>query len=89
MVDQTIGSLEGRFEQYKQYGNIFDFLFITEKLKSLNTSEVKKSCKIFEKILQNGHIPKVNVDDLFNELKLLQKHLLNFLKMINIYPIIV
>lgn len=53
----------------------FDFLFETEKLKSLNTIELKESCKFFEKMLQNCHIPNIDVEDLFNEVELLQKHL--------------
>ncbi|KAL7586586.1 hypothetical protein Lser_V15G38154 [Lactuca serriola] len=97
IIDQTIGSFERRFEQYKQYEDIFRFLFTTEKLKLMNTSELKSCCKNMENRLQNGHISDINADDLFNKLKLLQKHLpvehnttneiLNFLKMMNTYPV--
>ncbi|KAL7614089.1 hypothetical protein Lser_V15G07721 [Lactuca serriola] len=45
IVDQAIASLERSFEQYKQYEAIFGFLFTAEKLKSVNTSELKASCK--------------------------------------------
>ncbi|XP_023735122.2 uncharacterized protein LOC111882996 [Lactuca sativa] len=97
IIDQTIGSLERRFEQYKQYEDIFGFLFTTQKLKSMNTIELKSCCKNLEKRLQNGHISDINADDLFNKMKLLQKHLpvehntangiLNFLKIMNTYPV--
>ncbi|XP_023766690.1 uncharacterized protein LOC111915250 [Lactuca sativa] len=97
IIDQAIGSLERMFEQYKQYEDISGFLFTTEKLKSMNTIELKSCCKNLEKRLQNGHISDINVDDLFNKMELLQKHLpaehntangiLNFLKMMNTYPI--
>lgn len=63
-----------------------------EKLRSMNTSELKANCKNLKKKLQNGLILDIDNDSLFNELKLLQKHLsadriLNFLKIINIYPV--
>lgn len=32
LIDQTIISFNKRFEQYQQYENIFDFLFIFHKL---------------------------------------------------------
>ena len=51
IVDQAIGSLERGFEQYKQYDDIFGFLFITKKkLKSLNTNELNVSCKVLKEV---------------------------------------
>ncbi|KAJ9546730.1 hypothetical protein OSB04_019273 [Centaurea solstitialis] len=60
IVDQAISSLERRFEQYKQYEEIFGFLFTAEKLKSMNTEELKASCYNLEKRLQNGHISDID-----------------------------
>ena len=45
IVDHAIISLEQRFDQYKQFGDIFGFLFSNEKLKS---HELKASCKNFD-----------------------------------------
>ena len=50
-------------------------MFISGKLKSLNTDEVKASWKNLENNLQNGNISYIDIDDLFNELTLLQKRL--------------
>ncbi|KAL6205827.1 hypothetical protein ACLB2K_023079 [Fragaria x ananassa] len=97
IIDQAIGSLERRFEQYKQYEETFGFLFTTKKLKSLDAEELKTSCNNLEQKLQNNHISDIDGEDLFNELQLLQKHLqedlhdttsaiLNFLKRANCYP---
>lgn len=71
------------------------FVGVKEKLKSLHTSELKTSSKNLEKRFQNGHILNIHVDNLYNELKLLQKDLLvennttneilNFLKTLNTY----
>lgn len=97
IIDQAIGSLERRFEQYKQYEETFGFLFTAKKLKSLDAEELKTSCNNLEQKLQNNHISDIEGEDLFNELQLLQKHLqedlhdttsaiLNFLKRANCYP---
>ena len=88
IVDHAIISLEQKFDQYKQYGDIFGFLFSNEKLKP---HELKASCKNFDIFLQNGDILDIDADDLFNELELLRKSLpvehntantLNFQKML-------
>ncbi|KAL9661282.1 hypothetical protein QQ045_026106 [Rhodiola kirilowii] len=96
IIDETIGSLEKRFEQYEQYEETFGFLFTAEKLKSLDAVKLKRSCNNLEKKLENGHTSDINGEDLLNELELLQKHLpneldsasaiLNFLKRANCYP---
>ncbi|CAM8885916.1 unnamed protein product [Rhodiola kirilowii] len=96
IIDEAIGSLEKRFEQYEQYEETFGFLFTAEKLKSLDAVKLKKSCNNLEKKLENGHTSDINGEDLLNELGLLQKHLpneldsasaiLNFLKRANCYP---
>ncbi|CAM9001805.1 unnamed protein product [Rhodiola kirilowii] len=96
IIDEAIGSLEKRFEQYEQYEETFGFLFTAEKLKSLDAVNLKRSCNNLEKKLENGHTSDINGEDLLNELGLLQKHLpneldsasaiLNFLKKANCYP---
>ncbi|CAM8985780.1 unnamed protein product [Rhodiola kirilowii] len=93
IIDEAIGSLEKRFEQYEE---TFGFLFTAEKLKSLDAVKLKRSCNNLEKKLENGHTSDINGEDLLNELGLLQKHLpneldsasaiLNFLKRANCYP---
>ncbi|KAL4555857.1 hypothetical protein LXL04_038489 [Taraxacum kok-saghyz] len=72
-VDYAIISLEQRFDQYKQYEDISGFLLTTQKLKSLNTNQLKASCKNLEMFLQNGDILDIDADDFFNESELLQK----------------
>ncbi|KAL6184266.1 hypothetical protein ACLB2K_045670 [Fragaria x ananassa] len=59
IIDQTIGSLERRFEQYKQYEETFGFLFTAKKLKSLDAEELKTSCNNLEQKLQNNHISDI------------------------------
>nr|XP_011468653.1 PREDICTED: zinc finger MYM-type protein 1-like [Fragaria vesca subsp. vesca] len=96
IIDQAIGSLERRFEQYEQYEETFGFLFTAKKLKSLDADELKRSCNNLEKKLENGYTSDIDGEDLFNELELLQKNLpnehdtasaiLNFLKRANCYP---
>ncbi|CAM8923336.1 unnamed protein product [Rhodiola kirilowii] len=96
IIDEAIGSLEKRFEQYEQYEETFGFLFTAKKLKSLDAVKLKRSCNNLEKKLENGHTSDINGEDLLNELGLLQKHLpneldsasaiLNFLKRANCYP---
>lgn len=96
IVDQTIGSLKRRFEEYEQYENIFGFLFTAERLNSLDENELKTSCNNLQQKLQHDQVSDVDSEDLFHELQLLQKHLpnekntaiaiLNFLKRTNCYP---
>lgn len=49
IVDQDIGSLKKRFEQYKAYKDIFEFLFGLEKLNSLDDNHLKASCDNLKK----------------------------------------
>ena len=46
IVDQAIGSLKKKFEQYKAYEDIFGFLFGSEKLNSLDDNHLKACCII-------------------------------------------
>lgn len=45
IVDQTIGSLDRRFEQYSTYENNFGFLFSIDRLRSLFDTDLKACCK--------------------------------------------
>lgn len=52
IVDQTIGSLKKRFEQYEEYEDLFGFLFTSDKLNSLVDEDLKARCKNLERKLQ-------------------------------------
>ncbi|XP_020415594.1 uncharacterized protein LOC109948089 [Prunus persica] len=96
LVDQAIGSLRRRFQQYQEYENIFGFLFTSEKLNSLDDCDLKNSCSHLESILKNDKFSDVDGEDLFVELKVLRELLpkvnttataiLNFLKRLNCFP---
>ncbi|XP_042407456.1 uncharacterized protein LOC121997220 [Zingiber officinale] len=101
IVDQTIGSLKKRFEQYEEYENLFGFLFIAEKLSSLIDEDLKARCKNLERKLQrkNGtrqDVSDLDGDDLYQELKIIQhilpkeiktaSEILIFLQRMNYFP---
>ncbi|XP_034198474.1 zinc finger MYM-type protein 1-like [Prunus dulcis] len=96
LVDQAIGSLRRRFQQYQEYENIFGFLFTSKKLNSLDDCDLKNSCSHLESILKNDKFFDVDGEDLFVELKVLRELLpkenttaiaiLNFLKRLNCFP---
>jgi hypothetical protein len=54
VVDQAITSLTTRFEQYQGYEKIFDFLFTSHKLCSLDDKSLLSSCTQFERALKSG-----------------------------------
>ncbi|XP_008229722.1 PREDICTED: uncharacterized protein LOC103329070 [Prunus mume] len=95
-VDQAIGSLRRRFQQYQEYENIFGFLFTSEMLNSLDDYYLKNSYNHLESILKNDKFFDVDGKDLFVELKVLREPLpkenttataiLNFLKRLNCFP---
>ncbi|XP_034198263.1 uncharacterized protein LOC117613795 [Prunus dulcis] len=70
LVDQAIGSLRRRFQQYQEYENIFGFLFTSKKLNSLDDCDLKNSCSHLESILKNDKFFDVDGEDLFVELKM-------------------
>ena len=51
IVDQAIGSLNRRFEQYTTYEEIFGFMFSIEKLQSFSDNDLKICCKLLETYL--------------------------------------
>ncbi|GJU03954.1 zinc finger MYM-type protein 1-like protein [Tanacetum coccineum] len=83
IVDQAIGSLRTRFEQYTEYANIFGFLFSCDKLKSYDDKSLKLSCTQLEAALKNGERSDIDANELFMELRLLD----NFLPSENMAPV--
>ncbi|KAL8520844.1 hypothetical protein ACS0TY_011409 [Phlomoides rotata] len=94
IIDQTIGSLKKRFEQYEEYEDIFGFLFTADE-------DLKARCKNLERKLQGNerigqHVSDLDGDDLYQELKIIQHMLpqetktankiLNFLQRMNCFP---
>ncbi|XP_021741085.1 zinc finger MYM-type protein 1-like [Chenopodium quinoa] len=96
IVDQTIASLEKRFEQYESYDNIFGFLFNSDKLHSMDDEKLLSSCLAFENALKKGEVSDVDGEDLFVELTWFREFLpkekmgaidlLNFLKRYTCFP---
>ncbi|XP_021979362.1 zinc finger MYM-type protein 1-like [Helianthus annuus] len=72
IVDQACVSLESRFEQFKEFDNIFGFLFSIKKLKSYNEETLEKKCIDLEKFWKHDNHVDVNGLDLFEELKMLR-----------------
>ena len=57
IVDTAIASLNSRFEQLKAFEKVFGFLFNSNKLKSLDDSNLRKSCTIFaQTLLMKSHM---------------------------------
>ncbi|XP_074302790.1 uncharacterized protein LOC141634894 [Silene latifolia] len=53
LIDQAISSLKKRFEQYKEYENIFGFMFSTDKLCSVDDSMLESCCINLENALRS------------------------------------
>ena len=83
LVDQAISSLTRRFEQYQGYQNFFGFLFTSETLCSLDYDSLKSSCDHLEAALKKDGKSDIGANDLFAELKFLQK----FMPRENVGPI--
>ncbi|XP_021726482.1 zinc finger MYM-type protein 1-like [Chenopodium quinoa] len=79
VVDMAINSLKNIFEQLEVFDNIFGYLFHSNKLKSLDNDELKKSCINFKTTFSHNNLSDVDADDLFSELKVLQMTLPNML----------
>ncbi|XP_020266532.1 zinc finger MYM-type protein 1-like [Asparagus officinalis] len=96
LVDQMIGSLEKRFEQYQTYENIFGFLFRPKKLYAYQNDDLKACCANPTNNLKKESSSDVDGDELFTELLILQNmfpsenmkaiNVLNFLKRMNYFP---
>ncbi|KAM2007164.1 hypothetical protein ACFX15_002112 [Malus domestica] len=73
--NQAIGSLKRRFEEYQAYDDIFGFLFISERLNSMDNDKLKDCCDRLQNFLKKCEFFDVDGDALFVELKLLQEPL--------------
>ncbi|CAO2814020.1 unnamed protein product [Amaranthus hypochondriacus] len=95
IIDQTIGSLEKRFEQYQFYENTFGFLFNSRKLNALDVGDLESRCTNLEKSLKKGEISDIDGNDLLVELILLRElitkemgaiDILQFIKSFTCFP---
>ncbi|CAH9073778.1 unnamed protein product [Cuscuta europaea] len=96
VMDACLVSLQSRFDQMKVFQGIFGFLFNSRNLKSLDSDKLIDSCKILAEALQDGEKEDIDMDDLFQELKMLQNILpddrdtaikiLDFVKNLCCYP---
>lgn len=96
IVDQTIDSLDRRFEQYNTYENIFGFLFSIERLKLVSDRNLKECCKHLETCLKHDDSLDLDGEILFEELKVIREFLkvkskssymiLSSLKTFNCFP---
>ncbi|KAL5170112.1 Zinc finger MYM-type protein 1 [Glycine soja] len=73
ILDQSINSIETRFEQFLQYETIFGFLFDSKKIKALDEDELKKYCINLEKFLRFNEYSDIDDLDLFSKLKVLRE----------------
>ncbi|KAM2007165.1 hypothetical protein ACFX15_002112 [Malus domestica] len=64
-----------RFEEYQAYDDIFGFLFISERLNSMDNDKLKDCCDRLQNFLKKCEFFDVDGDALFVELKLLQEPL--------------
>ncbi|XP_058783350.1 uncharacterized protein LOC131658031 [Vicia villosa] len=96
LVDQTIVSLNMRFEQYQQYESVFGFLFTSQILQSLDDATLESCCSHLEATLKHNEQCDIDGKGLCLELKLLRDTLpvgnigpidiLRFLKGMDFYP---
>lgn len=70
-LDQTIASLEERFEQINQHSNNFEFLYNIPKLKFLSKNDLENKCKLLQDILSDGDTRDVDSNELVDELRVL------------------
>jgi hypothetical protein len=82
--------------QLKEFEKVFGFLFNSKKLKSLDESNLRKSCTDFAKTFTHEESHDVDLDDFFSELKVLQvtlpndlmsaSKILQFVTVVDCYP---
>ena len=65
IVDTAIASLNSRFEQLKEFEMVFGFLFNTKNLKSMDDSNLRKSCTTFAETFTHKNLCDVDLDDFF------------------------
>ncbi|XP_020242585.1 zinc finger MYM-type protein 1-like [Asparagus officinalis] len=96
VVDMAINSLKERFEQLKTFESIFGFLCDSDTLKSLDDSKLRNCCNHLESVLSHNDSSDIDLNDMFSELRVLQKTLpevsmtaiqiLEFVKQADCYP---
>lgn len=72
LVDQVVVSLNKRFEQFKQYEAIFDFLLTFDKFKSLDNATLESCCSNFEQALKHNENSYIDGRELYMELRSLR-----------------
>ncbi|XP_052621070.1 uncharacterized protein LOC111901968 [Lactuca sativa] len=95
IVDQTISSLETRFEQFKEYDKMFGFLF-TQNLRGIEDKDLKLYCHRLERALKFEERSDIDAEELYTELKLFETletnefikpiDVLKFLKELDYFP---
>ncbi|XP_068336492.1 uncharacterized protein [Pyrus communis] len=75
IIDQTIGSLKRRFEEYQVYDDIFGFLFTSEWLNSIDNDKLKDCCDRLQNFLKKYELFDVDGDALLVKLKFLRERL--------------
>jgi hypothetical protein len=68
--------LYSRFEQLKEFGKLFGFLYNSKKLKPLDDSNLRKNCTTFAETFTHKE-SDVYLDDFISKLKVLQVTLPN------------
>ncbi|GJT86477.1 zinc finger MYM-type protein 1 [Tanacetum coccineum] len=96
IIDHGIVSLTTRFKQYKEYEDIFGFLFTCDRLKLYDDDRLKSCCSRLKAALKNGDQSDIDANELYVELRLLNNYLpnenmrpldvLDFLKQDDCYP---
>ena len=84
IIDQAIGSLKRRFEEYQAYDDIFGFLFTSERLNLMDNDKLKDCCDRLQNFLKKDELFDFDGDALLVELKLLQERLPKEIKTSNI-----
>ena len=96
IIDKAITTLQSRFENFKIYEDIFDFLFSVKKLKLLYCTFFKEKCINLEKSLKYDNLLDIDRFALFSELNILREiiglendkpiDILNYIKNIYSFP---
>ncbi|KAF8044639.1 hypothetical protein N665_7371s0001 [Sinapis alba] len=73
MMDQALVSFQTRLEQFKEYDNIFGFLFSLRKLNSTSDDSLKSKCSNLEAFLKHGADSDIDGNDLFMKIKIFRE----------------
>ncbi|XP_047131817.1 uncharacterized protein LOC124810824 [Hydra vulgaris] len=75
ILDTAIQSIAERFQQQRQYNNIFGFLHDIYSISSKSLADILKNCRNLEEIFTHGSQKDVSAADLCNEIKVLSGRL--------------